>query len=83
MLICSLSLSPALIARSFACWSFRVTLMSPLLRCWTTIALWTSLYIFVRISVSNCPLSSSAFSVFGCIVIICPVIVLRGVGSLC
>jgi len=57
--------------------------MSPLLRCWTAIALWTSLRIFIRTSVFNCPLSPSTFSVFGYIVIIYPVVVLRGVGSLC
>jgi len=57
--------------------------MSLLLRCWTATALWTSLRISVRTSVSDCPLSSSAFSVFGCIVIVCPVVVFRGVGSLC
>jgi len=45
-------------------------------------ALWTSLRIFIRTSVSNCPLSSSAFSIFGYIVIIYPVVVFRGVGSL-
>jgi len=45
-------------------------------------ALWTSLRIFIRTSVSNYPLSSSAFSIFGCIVIVYPVIVFRGVGSL-
>jgi len=57
--------------------------MSPLLRYWTTTASWTSLRISVRTSVSNCPLSPSAFSIFGYIVIICPDIVFRGVGSLC
>jgi len=46
-------------------------------------ALWTSLQISVRTSVSNYPLSSSTFSVFGYIVIIYPVVVFKGVGSLC
>ena len=82
MPIRSPSLSPALTARSFACWSLRVTLISPLLRCRTAIASWTSLRISVRTSVSDCPLSPSAFSVFGRIVIVCPDIVFRGVGSL-
>jgi len=83
MLICFFSLSPALTARSFAYWSFRVTLMFLLLRCQTITALWTSLRISIRTFVSDCPLSSFAFSIFSCIVIICPVIVFRGVGSLC
>jgi len=56
--------------------------MSPLLRCWTITALWTSLQIFIRTSISNYPLSPSTFSVFSYIVIIYPVVVLRGVGSL-
>jgi len=56
--------------------------MSPLLRCRTVTALWTSLRISIRTSVSDCPLSPSAFSVFGYIVIVYPVVVLRGVGSL-
>jgi len=57
--------------------------MSPLLRYWTITALWTSLRIFIRTSVSDCPLSPSTFSVFSRIVIVCPVVVLWGVGSLC
>jgi len=57
--------------------------MSPLLRYWTVTALWTSLQISIRTSVSNYPLSSSAFSIFGYIIIIYPVVVFRGVGSLC
>ena len=76
------SLSFAFTARSFACWSLRVTLISPLLRCQTVTASWTSLQISVRTSVSDCPLSPFAFSVFSYIVIVCPVIVFRGVGSL-
>jgi hypothetical protein len=83
MPIRSPSLSPALTAYSFTYWSFRVTLISPLLRCWTIIALWTSLRISIRTSISNCPLSSSTFSIFSRIMIIYPVIILRGVGSLC
>ena len=82
MPIRSPSLSPALTARSFAYWSLRVTLISPLLRCRTATASWTSLRISVRTSVSDCPLSPSTFSVFGRIVIIYPDIVFRGVGSL-
>jgi len=44
--------------------------------------LWTSLRIFIRTSVSDCPLSSSTFSVFSRIVIVYPVVIFRGVGSL-
>jgi len=76
MLIRLPSLFPTLTACFFACWSFRVTLMSSLLRCWIVIVLWTSLRIFIRTSISNYPLSPSAFSIFGCIVIIYPVVVL-------
>jgi hypothetical protein len=69
-------------ARFFACWSLRVTLMSLLLRYWTVIVLWTSLQISIRTSVFNYPLSPSALSIFGCIVIIYLVIVFREVGFL-
>ena len=82
MPIRSPSLSPALTARSFTCWSLRVTLMSPLLRYRTATASWTSLRISVRTSVSNCPLSPSTFSIFGRIIIIYPDIIFRGVGPL-
>jgi hypothetical protein len=82
MLMRSLSLSPTLTAYSFAYWSLRVTLISPLLRCWTIIALWTSLQISIRTSVFNCPLSPFAFSVFSYIIIIYPDIVFKGVGFL-
>jgi len=82
MLIYSPSLSPTLIACSFAYWSLRVTLISPLLRCRIIMVLWTFLRIFIRTSVSDCPLSPSAFSIFGYIIIIYPDVVFRGVGSL-
>ena len=82
MPIRSPSLFPALTACSFTCWSLRVTLMSPLLRCWTVIASWTSLRISIRTSISNYPLSPSTFSIFSYIIIIYPDIVFRGVGSL-
>ena len=82
MPIRSPSLSPALTARSFTYWSLRVTLISPLLRYRTAIASWTSLRISIRTSISDCPLSPSAFSVFSYIVIIYPDVVFRGVGSL-
>ena len=82
MPIYSPSLSPTLIARSFTYWSFRVTLISLLLRCLTIIALQTSLRISISTSISNYPLSPSTFSIFSYIIIIYPVIILRGVGSL-
>ena len=76
------SLSPAFTTYSFTYQSLRVTLISPLLRYQTIIALQTSLQISVRTSISNYPLSPSTFSVFSYIIIIYPVIIFRGVGTL-
>ena len=82
ILIRSPSLSPTLTAYSFTYQSFRVTLISLLLRYQTITALQTSLRISIRTSISNYPLSPSTFSIFSYIIILYPVIILRGVGSL-
>ena len=82
MPIYSPSLSPTLIAYSFTYQSFKVTLISLLLRYQTIIVLQTSLQISIRTSISNYPLSLSTFSIFSYIIIIYLVIAFKGVGSL-